>query len=399
MPGEESSLFSMPIVGGEPEEEEEPILHPSLVAVLGEAEKIAARLANRIEKLRSILTSSDELKEILASAKTIRRARERLAGAAIDSTYPVEGGVELIGGLLMGVVAGYVLFSNACVKEPCREVYARAFFADTEDAKRKLQLLAKLLEKRVTLRVFERIARGETRARIVIFDGELIPYSLLFKPTSYIESHPILKRIDEVMASIMEAAREHRVILVGVVKRSYSRLLSAIAGKKLPLNDKALLSIALKPGTYVELGSFSELLPRYASIQEVKELREKLAKAVKERLEARKAYGEVRVVFYKPSVPVAYSQAVKIEVLDPSGAGVGRVIGLLDSLTNPATSIPYPVDLVDEYVRFESRMLELLRRKLLARLARQGLLSLSNILLGYTNPEKRYVFERTAKTE
>ena len=386
----------------EPLEEFEEISHPALVALLREADNLAAAVAERIKKLHEILSSSKVLRETLSRAKEIPPISTVLGGAAIDSTYPVNGGIELVGGLLLGVVAGYILFGGACKKESsCRYAAAKPFFAENDESKKKLPAYAKLLEKKVALKLFERNGRGEVDVKIILFDGELIPYILLFRSQGFIQQSPLLRKLDQAVLRILREAEEQGISLVGVVKRSYSQLFSAIHGEKLPLNDKALVSITLRAGTMIELGSFKDLLPGYARLYEKKdpERGKKLLKVIRERLRANPVYGDVKVVFYKPSIPVAYSQAVKIELLDYGGLGVDRIVGMLNKMTNPATSIPYPVDLIDEYVRFEARTLELLRRRILAKIAVHGLGTAPHIVLGYTNPEKRYLYEYPSRQE
>ena len=92
----------------------------------------------------------------------------------------------------------------------------------------------------------------------------------------------------------------------------------------------------------------------------------------------------------------ASAAAVRVEVLDYGGLGLERILSMLNALTNPATGLPYPVDLVDEYTRIEARVLELLRRRVVKRLA--DLLGAYGpgalLVLGHTNPEKRYLYEK-----
>jgi uncharacterized protein YutE (UPF0331/DUF86 family) len=320
-------------------------------------------------------------------------------GVAIDSTYPPEGGIDLVGGQLIGVVAGYIGFGGIKASDPCRqrEVHAKAWFTRGEDAKSKVMVLSKLLEKAVARKVLDCVENGKMNARLILFDGEIVPYTLLFHSTSHVQSRRLLHKLDEVTKTVLQRAAQLGVTIVGVVKRSYSHMLAAVLGRRPPLNDKAIASLLLSRGTYFKLGSFRDILPQYASI--LARYRgvdpEKYSKVVRERVESAKEYGEVVVAFYKPSRGSPNNQAVRIEVLDYGGMGLDNVISVLDKLTNPQTGLPYPVDLIDEYTRLESRALELLRRKVLgevALLARE-LGTPVSVLLGHTNPEKRYLYE------
>ncbi|MET1102034.1 MAG: DNA double-strand break repair nuclease NurA [Pyrodictiaceae archaeon] len=372
------------------EEEEEVLLlnHPAVLAVLSESERIANIIARRLLEFRKLLEDSRDLVELFSKARPIPDASPRLGGVAIDSTYPPDGGVELVGGHLAGVVAGYIVFGVPCERE-CRAAYAKAFFIDAEDPKRKLQLFSKLLEKYVARKVLglikDHVLDG---VKLLLFDGEIVPYILLFTSAERIEASKLLRRLDEAATGLLEEAKRLGITLVGVIKRSYSKILSALMGTMLPLNDKAIASLILKRGHYIELGELEKLLPLYARLEHSSKGFDKI---VSTRLRARPDYGRIKVFFYKPSTSTAYDQAVKIELLDYGGLGAENVIALLNTLTNPATGIPYPVDLIDEYVRLESHTLELLRRKVASMLASLGGDTLT--VLGHTNPEKRYLVE------
>ncbi len=339
--------------------------------------RVLETLVRKVEEARNFIP---ELLSVAEDHGRLGRGSP-LPGAAIDSTYPPEGGVELVGGLLVGVVAGYVVYYGSARIKPM-DVRVRVEIVEDEEARRRLPVKAKLLEKLVALRLVEHAARGALEAKVLLVDGELVPYQVLFGAGG-----AAVARLDSATLRLLEAARRHGITLVGVVKRSYSRFVSAAVGRLLPLNDKALMSLALEPGGYAVLGRFADLLPRYAALDSP-QLRRAGARA-RRVLERRPEYGEVVVAFYKPWTG---SQAVRVEVLDYGGLGVRAILEALASMTNPATGLPYPIDLVDEYVRFEARLLELVRRRLVAKLVEQ-LGPAAAVVLAHTNPEKRYVFE------
>ena len=392
-------------------EEEEEVLEatPAAVAALRESDSIAEKIVRLLRELRDMLDGDEELRRGLEGLVAGRLGAEKpVPGVAVDSTFPLDGGLDLVGGHLVVVVAGYVGFAGACGGARCSEAHARALLLESEDARKQVPLVAKTLE-RVLVR---RVLRKLPGIRIVLVDGELIPYPLLFKSEKAVERSRLLSRLDAVTAEMLAEARELGVTLVGVVKRSYSHLLSARLGRRLPLNDKAVMTLLLRPGSYAAAGRFSELLPAYAELVAAqkarqappgtgdreslaRQLAEKYREAVVERLSRRPCYGEVEVAFYRPSRPAAAS-AVRVEVLDYGGLGLPRVLAMLNAMTNPATGLPYPVDLVDEYTRIEARVLELLRRRVVKRLA--DLLGAYGpgalLVLGHTNPEKRYLYEK-----
>jgi hypothetical protein len=384
-----------PVGEGEGEEEDFEV-SPAALRVLEESTRLADRVARRLMELREMLSGAagERLEAI------IRRGRlgfERAPpGAAVDSTFPIDGGLDLVGGHLVVVVAGYVGFSGACGGGGrCSEAYARAWLVDSEEARRQVPLRAKLLEKALARRLLD--GREAARPRLLLVDGEVVPYQLLFKPPSAVRRSRLLSRLDEATAALLEEAREKRVTIVGVVKRSYSRLLSVVAGRRLPLNDKAVMSLLLGGGDYAVAGSFGELLPGYAEMIAAEKGLDpsKYRRAVEARLGERPLYRDVVVAFYRPTRPLRGGYAVRVEVLDYGGLGLERVLSMLNGLTSPATGLPYPVDLVDEYTRLEARVLELLRRRVVAHLAEllrgEGVRVLS--VLAHTNPEKRYVYE------
>ena len=382
------------------EEEEEIELTPAVQSLLETSRQLAEQIANKILGFREEYYSDMEIQGILEALPRGRLgAISPLPGVAIDSTFPLDGGMDLVGGHLVAVVAGYVGFGGLRVHGVrAYDVYARARFVDSEDARRLLPLYAKLVEKAVAHRVLGYIEQGSMDARLLLFDGELVPYQLLFKSQKAVSRSRLLTRLDESMAQLLERARRLGLTLVGVVKRSYSRLLGARLSRRLSLNDKAVMSLLLGSGEYLVLGSFEELLPRYAEIIAMEKSVEpkRYRSIVEERLRIRREYGEVTVVFYKPSLAHPSQQAVPVEIIDYGGLGLENILSMLNKLTNPATGLPYPIDLVDEYTRLESRMLELLRRKIIGHLAEMleavggsGAL----VLLGHTNPEKRYVYE------
>ncbi len=383
---------------------------PAALAALRESDAIAEKLVRLLKSLRDMLDADEGLRRRLESLVAAPLGREKpVPGVAVDSTFPIDGGLDLVGGHLVVVVAGYVGFAGACGGTRCSEAHARALLLESEEARKQVPLVAKTLE-RVLIR---RILRQVPRVRMVLVDGELIPYPLVFKSQKAVERSRLLSRLDRVTAEMLREARERGVTLVGVVKRSYSYLLSARLGRRLPLNDKAVMTLLLRPGSYAVAGRFSELLPAYAELVAAqkarqlppealderesiaKQLAEKYREAILGRLARRPSYGEVVVAFYRPSRP-ANASAVRVEVLDYAGLGLEKILSMLNAMTNPATGLPYPVDLVDEYTRIEARVLELLRRRVVKRLAElldaygPGAL----LVLGHTNPEKRYLYEK-----
>jgi len=371
------------------EDYEDVELTPATLKVLEMSRELAGIIADKIARLHE-----SGSRGVLESIKARLSEREPLPGVAIDSTFPPEGGLELIGGRLIVVVAGYVCFAGARHSTlPCRDSFTRAWLVESEEHRRSVPLAAKVLEKALTLRLLRDVESGALNARLFLLDGEVIPYQLLFKPSARVSGSSLLSRLHKQSCSMLTRIRELGLSVAGVVKRSYSRLLSARLGEPLPLNDKAVMSVYLSPGEYAVIGSYGEVLPRYAEIMAAEKRMDpdRYRRIVEERISSCEAYGDVVVAFYKPPQPRRGSYAVKVEIYAPY-MSPGDLLGSLSSLTNPATGLPYPIDIVDAYTRVEARVMELLRRRMAADLARRGLGEAAR-LVAHTNPEKRYLFE------
>ena len=356
---------------------------PAILALLRDSERLARRLA---EKLKRLAEDLEALRGVREEARPIPRGLGSESCVAIDSTFPPEGGLELVGGQLVGIVAGYLSYKSRVNGVKPRGANGRLVFLPSDEPYSRISVYAKLLEKRLTLRILRLIGEGRIESRVVMLDGEVVPYRLLFgRPRN-----GLLEKLDELSSRVLEEARRLGVTIIGVVKRSYSRILSVPAGRLLSFNDKLVAAVMLSRGEYLPVGSFNDLLPAYAAMLD-EERGGSLTAVVSERLAERPVYGEVRVALYKPSRPTPYGQAVRVEVFN---GDVEEVVSVLDRLTNTATGFPLPVDLIDEYVRFEARGLDLVRRKLLGRLAGlAGDAGIVRLLLGHTNPEKRYLYE------
>ena len=373
--------------------EEEPI--PAMQAVLQLAEDIARRIIERLALLNEV--GREELLRAAAAWGAYGRPHDpSTPGVAIDSSYPVDGGIDLVLARLAVVVAGFVCFNGAETGEKCPSTYAREVLAEGHEDSSKLMLIAKSLEKRLAIRLLR--SRGGSGFRMMLLDGEVVPYQLLLRPSAAGRSR-LLQRLDRQSCTMLREARNKGVTIVGVVKRSYTRLFAALLKEERGLvNDRALATLMLKRGEYVVLGGFDRLLPLYARY--IAEKRggnaDGYAESVRGRLTRCPEYGGITVAFYKPRLPRA--AAVKVEIFNPDPlGGVEQVIALLDNLTNPATGLPYPVDLVDRMTWLNSANLELLRRRILGLLSREprGLRYAKQLLslLEHGNPEKVFLYQ------
>ncbi len=372
-------------------------LTPASFHVLKTSSDIAGMLLEKLMEVRELLEKLKTTHRDILGYKVLPKT-EPLPGIAVDSTFPIDGGLELIGGRLVAVIAGYICFLGVKTRDmPCKDVFAKAWLIESEEQHKQIPLVAKSLEKALTLRLLNSIKEEKADARILLLDGEIIPYQLLFRHEKSIHANKLLSRLDRQCCSMLREAAKANVAIVGVVKRSYSKLLSVKLNRLLPLNDKAILSLVLEQGHYTVLGDFNELLPRYASLIAPYNKGDKFRKIVEQRLLSCPEYGEITIAYYKPSRPSRGAYAVRVEIFTPKNfdKNIDEILGILNSLTNPATGLPYPIDLVDEYTRMESRILELLRRRIIHVISTmsKNLPAGSLKLLAHTNPEKKYIYE------
>ncbi len=401
--------------GGEDEERSAGTSHEVIAGLLRSIGEKAEKLRSYILEDVAVIESCDELRRRLVLEKPGQAADGPLGvlplhdeleppvGIAVDSTFPPEGGIDMVAGVLVGIVAGYIAYrgGQSLVKNGVEKRGLRVMvdiLPRSEDLGKLVSTRARLLERRLVMSVMEALPEGS----IVVFDGEIVPYTLLFTRPK----RRVTRILDEETARLLEEARRRRITLAGVVKRSYTKLFNVYAsscGKKLRLNDKAVASLYLAPGEYSVIGSYAEVLPRYAELVAEERGASGLPRVVEERLGTRPSYGEIHVGFYKPSrVPRSW-QAVKVEVYAPWMEPVEafrKVASHLDSLTSPATGLPYPVDMIDEIVRIEASALEIVRHRLTKLLLRglrgmKGPLRPEDVMVVtlYTNPEKRYLYQ------
>lgn len=372
---------------------------PALISVLGKLGRIIRRIEHKINALRRLIDEAD-LADKLDFKKIPGKPEREYCIGAIDSTYPPEG-LELVGGRLSAIIAGYILYGckgkeKSTLGVRSYDVVGDILFYDVEELKDIVYVKAKILEKKTAQTLIDYKLQGIVDLNLLVFDGEIIPYKLLYKTPRVKQRSHRLQKLEEYTLRTLRNARESNVSLAGVLKRAYSRALSIYANTRIPVNDKAFMSIALRRGEYTCIGRLDEILPRMVKYMRVprEELRNKYMEAIEENLKQHPEYGEVQVCFYKPYNPTSFNQAVKLEILDYAGIGVEEIIAYLASKTSE-NAVPYFIDIIDTMVRLEAQALEYVRRKLEAELAKRYE-RVGVILTGHTNPQKRYLTEPRA---
>ena len=381
-----------------PEEGEEEIdlyaSQPALVAVMRSARGVAKRLSRKVEGMRG---AAEKLRRVLEDrVSQLDPDPPRPALAAVDSTYPTPH-LELIGGKVNVVVAGYILYGARPEGIPRSKAVARIVFSESEEEFSKLvSLESKVMERRLIARILEAARKGLVDIDMVLIDGEIVPYPLLFSSPRVVERNRLVKKLSRVTDRVLELSEALGIPLVGVIKRSYSFYTSVLLAERSPVNDKALMSLVLRQGEYASIGSYAEILPRYVDYARIprgldsEEVRERMRSVILRNLELHPRYGGIELLFYRPHHKVAYGQAIKLEIF-PKGSLDQGMVSALAKMTS-YNAVPWVIDVVDEYVRFEAQALGLLRRRLESELAkRYGKLGV--VLAGLTNPQKSYLYE------
>ncbi|RLG77202.1 MAG: hypothetical protein DRO12_02820 [Thermoprotei archaeon] len=387
-----------PVMDADTEEYEEPIelyaSQPAMIAVMRSTRSVAEKLSRKVEEMKK---ASAKLRQILSSR--IRRLLPdppRHALAAVDSTYPTPH-LELIGGKINVVVAGYVLYNVHVNAIPRSKAVAKTIFSETEEEFSKMvSLESKLMERRLIAELLEAVRKRLLSLDMIIIDGEIVPYPLLFTSPRVLKRSRLAMKLVQVTDRMLELADALEIPLVGVIKRSYSFYASVILGERTPVNDKALMSLVLDAGEYAILGSYADILPKYANYvktsqsMESEKIRARMLQTIHSILDEHPHYRNVELIFYRPYHKVAYGQAVKLEVFPRNSLSIEEVSSLAKMTSYNA--VPWIIDVVDEYVRFEAQALGLLRRKLESELARSyGKFGV--VLTGLTNPQKSYLYE------
>ncbi|MGC9182155.1 DNA double-strand break repair nuclease NurA [Thermogladius sp.] len=306
---------------------------------------------------------------------------------SVDSGY-TSPPIEVAGGFIGVIQVAEVLMGHSCGGPP--RVVAHVRHYSTRDL---TEVEARLLERRALLKRLEEKKEGWARFDIAVVDGELLYRGgVEAEPTLSQEEWLAHWRVAEETKSALRLAGETGTPLVGVLKRSYSRDISAVyrAGG-IPINDRLLMSLVLEPGEYFVLGSYRELRDRLA--ESARRAGGEVARALYPRLEwlerLNTVYGswagQVKVVFYKPRLTVS-PLAVKVEVYEAGGWGLPEVLAALSGVTG-STGFPTPLDYVDSlaHVRPETRrtVYELLH----AELSKRDL-NLAKLLMSLVNPQK-----------
>ncbi len=344
--------------------------------------KTTTKLVNEIEKVRDIVSV---IRDITRSKFTINTAKEfkELCYAAVDSSYTAPA-IELIGGYLGIVVVSTVLYGLKCSK--CivdAKAYTDLWFSNDLTS-----IYAKYYERLTTLKLLRMKEGGELYFDVLLVDGELIPRT----STTHLEKD-ILSKVIELTNKVIELADKTDTALVGILKRSYARDITNILGfHDLRLNDRAIMSLVLKPNEYLIVGAHCDIY------DELRRLKGKLG-VNEEWLNARLKWYEiliknipigyaVKLAFYR-APKTLYPTATKVEYLTSNSLDEDALLSSLIHIST-ATGIPAPIDYVDALSIVTKELKQTVYQKLLVEVAKKLRAEAKDILpiLSLMNPEK-----------
>jgi hypothetical protein len=272
--------------------------------------------ANSVEDFINQLPKAlSRLHDIVGSARrlfssAIRELSCREVGevplAAIDSAFP-QTAIELVGASIAPIAAVAITTRNGVID---RIVEHKLLYSVDETIQPDLVVAtARRMERVLALRSLDGV-------KLLLFDGELLPL------TAAADSELV-----NLSKTVLEQARRKGVTVVGVIKRTRSRILSSRL--HVAVSDKALTALMLKPCEALVVEHPSTMLRRLGCV----------------------------ITFYKPLRGIAFS--VKAEL-----CGDTSYLDLLASMPG-WSGLPWPIDLVDSIAKQEvNRLINLVQTKL-----------------------------------
>ncbi|MGC8570807.1 DNA double-strand break repair nuclease NurA [Caldivirga sp.] len=377
---------------------------PLLNALFEDARSIANKL-----NLTSVMNEVNELKAKVSSriSPIPNVSGSRYFAYAIDSSFPPSP-LELVGGVLTVVAYGYV---GQVGGKSDRYVTGDILYEDTSEISKSIEIISKIREREMAMKLLKDKLHGRKNLDLIILDGEIYVHPLPYNLPAY---EGVRRKVEDVLEKMLNLAEKSKTTIVGVVKRVRSRYLSIYAGHCLSTNDKLMASLLLNKGEYISLGNYGSVLPQWLQINymdcETKRgmSREEAERRLNEGIENLKRVfngdggrlkgipkvADTELIFYKAPITAV---ATKLEVLDLGGIGVPNLVGYLSSQTTN-TGYPYLLDLVDTYVRVDSRLLDyvksLLTRYAGLSISDSNVKELINTLLQLTNPQKAYLYRQ-----
>jgi len=355
--------------------------------------RTASRLVKEVEKVRLRIAEIRRSVEARGDIFALRVVGdyERLCYATVDSSFTAPA-IELVGGYLGIIAVVKVLYGSRCGGgrrgSADAEVYTELWF--NRDY---VNEFAKYYERATALKLLEAKRGGGLHFDVLLLDGEIIPR--VWRGPG---NEPLRVRAVEVTNRIIELADETDTAVAGVLKRSYSRDLVNILGfHDLRLSDRAVMSLALKPGEYLVAGSYSDLHRELEKLRGRPGVDDEWLKARLEWYEGilqnTPTGYEVKLAFYR-APKTLYPTATKVEYMTSSSLHEEVLISSLVHIST-ATGLPAPVDEADRLATstLTGELKQTVYQKLIAEVAKSTKASAKEVLplLSLMNPEKLHI--------
>lgn len=355
--------------------------------------RTASRLVKEVEKVRLRIAEIRRSVEARGDIFALRVVGdyERLCYATVDSSFTAPA-IELVGGYLGIIAVVKVLYGSRCGGgrrgSANAEVYTELWF--NRDY---VNEFAKYYERATALKLLEAKRGGGLHFDVLLLDGEIIPR--VWRGPG---NEPLRVSAVEVTNRIIELANETDTAVAGVLKRSYSRDLVNILGfHDLRLSDRAVMSLALKPGEYLVAGSYSDLHRELEKLRGRPGVDDEWLKARLEWYEGilqnTPTGYEVKLAFYR-APKTLYPTATKVEYMTSSSLHEEVLISSLVHIST-ATGLPAPVDEADRLATstLTRELKQTVYQKLIAEVAKSTKASAKEVLplLSLMNPEKLHI--------
>jgi len=355
--------------------------------------RTASRLVKEVEKVRLRIAEIRRSVEARGDIFALRVVGdyERLCYAAVDSSFTAPA-IELVGGYLGIIAVVKVLYGSRCGGgrrgSADAEVYTELWF--NRDY---VNEFAKYYERATALKLLEAKRGGGIHFDVLLLDGEIIPRVWRGSGNELLRVRAV-----EVTNRIIELADETDTAVAGVLKRSYSRDLVNILGfHDLRLSDRAVMSLALKPGEYLVAGSYSDLHRELEKLRGRPGVDDEWLKARLEWYEGilqnTPTGYEVKLAFYR-APKTLYPTATKVEYMTSSSLHEEALISSLVHIST-ATGLPAPVDEADRLAAstLTRELKQTVYQKLIAEVAKNTKVSAKEVLplLSLMNPEKLHI--------
>jgi len=343
------------------------------------------KIVEEVEKVRALV---EGVRRAVESRRDLLRVgtagpAEDLCYAAVDSSFTAPA-VELVGGYLGIVLVVAVLYGSRCSSGGVdARAYTELWFNDDLTS-----TVARYYERVTARRLLERKRRGELDFDVLLLDGEIVPRTLPLRRGLGAE---LLGRVVDLTEEIARLADESDTAVVGVLKRSYSRDLVSILGfSNLRLSDKAVMSLVLRPGEYLVVGSHADIRRELENLRGRPGVREDWLEArlswYRSTVDRVPVSHAVKLSFYR-APRTLYPVATKVEYLTSSSLHEDAPLSSLIHVST-GTGIPAPVDYADRLSTITRELEQTVYRKLVAEIAKNAGAKDVIPLLSLTDPEK-----------